>query len=357
MHVFARLALAIALMFSHAASAMDRKIIVIAHRGASADRPEHTLAAYRLAIAQGADYIEPDLVPTKDGHLVARHENEIGSTTNVADLPIFAARKTTKTIDGETITGWFTEDFTLAELKTLRARERLPQLRPANMQYDGQEPIPTLDEVLALAKQHAVGVYPETKHPSYFRSIGLPLEERLLEALKIHGHTGRESPVFIQSFETGNLQALRSRTRIRLIQLAAGAGAPADSPQTPYASMLAPAGLQAIAAYADGIGVEKATIFPRTADSQLGTPTTLVADAHKAGLAVHVWTFRPENAFLPAEFRSSADPVVRGDPEGEIRRFLATGIDGLFSDSVPAARAALGQAGATSAPAREPAPR
>jgi glycerophosphoryl diester phosphodiesterase len=328
--------------------------LLIAHRGASADRPEHTLAAYRLAIEQGADYIEPDLVPTKDGHLVARHENEIGGTTDVADRPEYAARKTTKTIDGEIVTGWFTEDFTLAELKSLRARERLPQLRPANAKFNGQETIPTFDEVLALAREKKVGVYPETKHPSYFRNLGLPLEARLLEALARFGHKDERAPVFIQSFEVGNLKALSRQTKIRLVQLAAAAGAPADSPETPYASMLAPPGLKAISGYADGIGVEKAVIFPRSADGRLASPTTLVADAHKAGLLVHVWTLRPENFFLPADYRIGNEPIARGDAKGEIRRFLDIGVDGLFSDSVPDARAAID---AMPKPARAPAPR
>jgi len=357
MRKFASVSIAIALMIGHPAAAMSQAPLVIAHRGASADRPEHTLAAYRLAIEQGADFIEPDLVPTKDGHLVARHENEISGTTNVADIVAFAARKATKTIDGESVTGWFTEDFTLAELKTLKVRERLPQLRPANSKFDGQEAIPTFDEVLALAQKAGVGVYPETKHPGYFRSIGLPLEDALLEALQRYGLTEAASPVFIQSFETANLKMLRKKTRVRLIQLAAGAGAPADSPETAYASMLTPAGLKTIATYADGVGVEKATIIPRAADGRLGAVTTLVSDAHKAGLKVHVWTFRPENFFLPVEFRQADTPVARGDAQGEIRRFLETGIDGLFSDSVPDAHAAVQTLPASPSHPTEPAPR
>jgi glycerophosphoryl diester phosphodiesterase len=192
--------------------------IIIAHRGASAERPEHTLAAYARAIEQGADFIEPDLVPTKDHQLVARHENEISGTTDVASRPEFAARKTTKTIDGETITGWFTEDFTLAELKTLRARERLPELRPGNTAFDGQQEIPTLAEIIALAKAESartgrtIGIYPETKHPSYFRSLGLALEPVLLAELTRAGWTTREAPVFIQSFEVDNLKALKALT-------------------------------------------------------------------------------------------------------------------------------------------------
>ncbi|WP_448581098.1 glycerophosphodiester phosphodiesterase [Thermaurantiacus sp.] len=315
--------------------------LVIAHRGASAERPEHTLAAYRLAIEQGADFIEPDLVMTKDGVLVARHENEISETTDVADRPEFAARKATKVIDGKPVTGWFTEDFTLAELKTLRARERLPQLRPANQAFDGTETIPTFDEVVALAKAapRAVGVYPETKHPSYFRSLGLPMEDALLAVLKRHGFSAAR--VFIQSFEVGNLQALREKTRLPLVQLIASAGGPADRPGTTYADMLTDSGLRTISTYADAIGVEKPLVVPRGADGRLQAPTNLAARARKAGLRLHVWTFRPENFFLPEGLKGAGQPAARGDLAGEIRVFLAAGIDGLFTDSVPPAREAL----------------
>jgi glycerophosphoryl diester phosphodiesterase len=322
--------------------------IVIAHRGASADRPEHTLAAYALAIEQGADFIEPDLVSTRDHQLVARHENEISGTTDVAAHPEFASRKTTKTIDGENMTGWFTEDFTLAELKTLRARERLPQLRAANAAFDGQESIPTLDEIIALAKAatartgRTIGIYPETKHPSYFRERGLPLEPVLLKALAAAGWTSAESPVFIQSFEAGNLQALRAETRVRLIQLI-GDGRSADG--VSYDAMVTPAGLKAIVAYATGIGPARDRIIPRDAAGALGKPTSLVADAHQAGLQVHPWTFRPENYFLAAPFRVPGNPTVRGDAAGEIRLYLETGIDGVFSDLPAAAVAALAPAG------------
>lgn len=326
---------------------MCAKPILIAHRGASADRPEHSLMAYRLAIAQGADFIEPDLVPTKDGVLVARHENEISGTTDVAARPEFAARKATKVIDGEAVTGWFTEDFTLAELKTLRVRERLPQLRPANRAFDGEEAIPTLGEILALVKEaeattgRRIGIYPETKHPSYFRGIGLPLEERLLKDLADAGYGAASDPVFIQSFEVGNLEDLRKRTRLRLIQLMAKDGGPVDRPGLRYADMASPAGLSALARHVDGIGVEKAMVIGRTTADELGAPTPLVADAHAAGLAVHVWTFRPENYFLPKDMQSSADPVSRGEAVAEIGRFLEAGIDGLFSDSVRDGAAAI----------------
>lgn len=317
--------------------------IIIAHRGASADRPEHTLMAYRLAIAQGADYIEPDLVITKDGVLVARHENEISETTDVADHPDFAARRTTKMIDGQSVTGWFTEDFTLAELKRLKARERLPQLRPANMAYNDQESIPTLDEIVTMVKAEEaragrrIGIYPETKHPGYFRALGLPLEEPLLKLLATHGYSRASDPVFIQSFEVGNLMALRSQTGLRLIQLVMPLGHPADRPDLPYSAMLTDAGLAAIARYADGIGAEKSLVIPRDAKGNLAAPTDLVARAGKAGLAVHLWTFRPENYFLPESMRKPGSPIIRGDAEAEIRAYIATGISGYFTDSVSSA--------------------
>jgi len=314
------------------ASALASGPIVIAHRGASGERPEHTIAAYELAIEQGADFIEPDLVLTKDGVLVARHENEISGTTDVATRPEFASRKATKMIDGQSVTGWFTEDFTLAELKTLRARERLPQLRPANTAYDGQYAIPTLDEIIALAKARKVGIYPETKHPSYFASIGLPHEARLLATLKAAGWTTRTSPVFIQSFEVGNLQSLSRKTKVRLVQLVDAEGGPADRQGVTYASMLTPAGLKAIAAYAQGIGPNKALVIARKPDGRSGAPTGLVAAAHAVKLAVHPWTMRAENVFLPAELRNGDDPKTRGDLSAEIRSFFAAGIDGVFSD-------------------------
>lgn len=311
--------------------------IIIAHRGASGERPEHTIAGYRLAIELGADYIEPDLVLTKDGVLVARHENEISETTDVAAHPEFAARKATKAIDGQKMTGWFTEDFTLAELKTLRARERLPKLR--STEYDGQFEIPTFEEILTLlaevnkGRKKPVGVYPETKHPSYFVSIGLPHEAPLLAMLDRFGYRGRSAPVFIQSFEVGNLMDLRAESDLPLIQLMDAEGGPADRPGTSYAAMTSPAGLKMIAAYADGIGPNKAMVIPRGALGRLGDPTTLVRDAHIAGLKVHPWTFRRENYFLPLGDKGGVNPAGHGDLAGEITAYLNTGIDGLFSDN------------------------
>jgi glycerophosphoryl diester phosphodiesterase len=313
---------------------LDGQVIIIAHRGASGERPEHTIGSYTLAIEQGADYIEPDLVLTKDGILVARHENEISETTNVADKAEFADRKTTRTIDGQKMTGWFTEDFTLAELKTLRTKERLPQLRKDNMAYDGQFEIPTFEEILELAKARGVGVYPETKHPSYFASIGLPHETALLALLTKFGHTDKSAPIFIQSFEVENLKALRPKTKLRLIQLMDEKGSPADRPDLTYPQMATAEGLKTVATYADGIGPNKALVIPRTILGNLGEPTTLVTDAHKVGLAVHPWTFRRENYFLPLAQKSGVDPRSIGDIETEMKAFLAAGVDGIFSDNV-----------------------
>lgn len=312
-------------------------VIVIAHRGASGERPEHTLAGYRLAIEQGADYIEPDLVLTKDGVLVARHENEISETTDVADHPEFSGRKATRTIDGREVTGWFTEDFTLAELKTLRARERLPKLR--STAFDGQYDIPTFEEILTLLaavnkdRKTPVGVYPETKHPGYFAAIGLPHEAPLLAILGRFGYKGRTAPVFIQSFEVANLKALRAKSELPLIQLMDGEGGPPDDATATYAAMASPAGLKAIATYADGIGPNKAMVIPRGALGTLGDPTELVRDAHVAGLRVHPWTFRRENYFLPLGDKGGVNPAGHGDLAAEITAYLATGIDGLFSDN------------------------
>lgn len=323
------------------------KPIIIAHRGASGERPEHTIAAYALAIEQGADYIEPDLVLTQDGILVARHENAISETTDVASRAEFADRKTTKTIDGQKVTDWFTEDFNLAELKTLRAKERLPMLRSANTAYDGQFEIPTLGEIIQLAQAKSkatgrvIGIYPETKHPSYFAAIGLAHEEPLLKTLTQYKWNTADSPVFIQSFEVGNLQALSRKTKVKLIQLMDNEGGPADLPGTLYADMATPAGLEAIAEYAEGIGPNKALVIPRTLLGNLGEPTTLVADAHFVGLAVHPWTFRRENFFLPLAQKSGVNPVAAGDLAAEIRAFIATGIDGFFSDNVAEAAEAI----------------
>ncbi len=318
----------------------DSRPLVVGHRGAAGYRPEHTLASYRLAIELGADYIEPDLVSTKDGVLVARHEPEIGGTTNVADHPEFASRKTTKVIDGITFTGWFTEDFTLKELKTLRAKERLPDIRPNNTKYDGKFEIPTFQEVLDLRAQlsrklhRQIGVYPETKHPSYFRSIGLPLEPKLVSTLNRNGLNRRGAPVFVQSFETGNLRQLDHVLKVPLVQLLDEADLhPANDPTTTYGDMATPAGLREIATYADGVGPWKNYIIPRNPDDSSGMPTSFIRDAHRAGLVVHPYTFRRENTFVPLELRSSADPAGIGDLVSEIRQFIRAGVDGFFTDN------------------------
>lgn len=326
--------------------------IVIAHRGASAERPEHTLAAYERAIELGADYIEPDLVSTKDGVLVARHENEISGTTDVADRPEFAARRTTKVIDGREVSGWFTEDFLLSELKQLRARERLPQIRPGNTAFDGQFGIPTLEEIIGLARRkereagRRIGLYIETKHPSYFRNIGLPLEPELLRLLAAHGYAGRDAPVFLQSFEVANLKALRAETDLPLVQLMELQGAPHDrvlaGETVCYTDMATPDGLAEIARYADAVGVQKEMIVPRDAGNDIAAPTALVRDAHAAGLTVHVWTFRSENFFLPRRWQmqeagtgagaGAIRPDGRGQAEAELDLFLGLGVDGVFAD-------------------------
>nr|WP_047169097.1 glycerophosphodiester phosphodiesterase [Sphingomonas sp. Y57] len=328
--------LAFAMAVSIAASAAAAPI-VIAHRGASGERPEHSLAAYARAIEQGADFIEPDLVMTKDGVLVIRHENDITDTTDVAEHPEFAGRRTRKTIDGQAVTGWFTEDFTLAELKTLHARERLPKLRPANRDWRNER-IATFDEALALVRSspRKVGIYPETKHPTYFASIGKPMEKALVDALARAGFTRADDPVFIQSFEVSNLKALRAMTKLRLVQLIEGEAPPYDQVVAgtglTVTEMVSPAGLKAIAGYADAIGPYKLLIEPRDAAGHARPPTTLVRDAHAAGLLIHPWTFRSENAFLSAGDRIGADEAAKGDAAAEYARFLGYGIDGLFSD-------------------------
>lgn len=330
-----------------------KKPIIIGHRGCSGERPEHTLASYARAIDQGADFIEPDLVLTKDGHFIARHENEISGTTDVATRPEFAARKANKTIDGTSIAGWFTEDFTLAEIKTLRAKERLPQLRPANTAFDGQFEIPTFVEVLALAKKGKVGVYPELKHPTYFASQGLAMEARLAEAVKAAGLNSKSAPIFIQCFETAPLKALRGLVNCRQVFLVDSEGAPADLAKAgdarTYADLITPEGLKTVASFADGIGPYKDLILPRDASGNWTSPTSLVKDAHAAGLALHPWTFRAENNFLPTALRrgdaSGSDYLAQhGDMAAEVRKFIALGVDGIFSDFPGLAVAARDQA-------------
>jgi glycerophosphoryl diester phosphodiesterase len=317
--------------------------LVIGHRGASGYRPEHTLGAYELAIAQCADFVEPDLVSTRDGVLVARHENEIGGTTDVAERPEFAGRRTTKVVDGMSITGWFTEDFTLAELRTLRAKERIPDVRPQNTAFDGRYRVPTLQEVIDLAQRsrtcdgRPVGIYPETKHPSYFDGIGLSMEEELVRVLHRNGYRGRRAPVFIQSFEVGNLRQLDRMTSVPIVQLVNCSGQPWDfavsGDTRTYADLVTPTGLRFVDGYADGIGACKDVLIPRDADANLLNPTPVIAEAHRRGLLVHGWTFRRENRFLPAQFRMGAEPNAPGDMVGEVRAFLDAGMDGFFTDN------------------------
>lgn len=290
--------------------AAERRPLVIAHRGASGHRPEHTLEAYALAIAMGADFIEPDLVSTRDGVLIVRHENELGGTTDVAAK--YPSRRATKVIDGDSVTGWFAEDLTVDEVRTLRAKERLSFRSHA---YDGQFAVPTFEEVLVLAdsagrrRGRPVGVYPETKHPTYFRALGLPLEERLLSALQAHGLDRREAPVFIQSFESANLRALRPRTQVRLVQLVFDA------------AHVTPPALREIATYADAIGAHTRLIVAAHADAPA---TSVIRDAHAAGLLVHVWTLRSEAQFLAERYK--------GDPLAEVRELAIFGVDGMFGD-------------------------
>ncbi len=331
-----------------------RQVLVIAHRGASAWLPEHTLAAYARAIEDGADAIEPDLVSTRDGHLVARHENEIGGTTDVATRPEFAARKTRRRIDGETMEGWFTEDFSLAELRMLRARERLPQLR--SIAHDGQFAVPTLEDIIDLAAREAaqrgrvIGIVPELKHPSYFASIGLGIEERLLQALSAHAYT-RSAPVMIQSFEVGSLRILRGqlgsdRANVELVQLLGAAdGQPHDAvvakSDTTYGDMMTPQGLRAIAAYADAIGPHTSSLALQPAGE---TPRSVLVDAaHAAGLKVVPYTFRPENHFLPAAFKDGGSPAARNESGSiaEMSAYIDAGIDGLFTDDPALGRRAV----------------
>ncbi len=333
------------------------KPLVFGHRGCSALRPEHTLASYAKAIADGADFIEPDLVVTKDGVLIVRHENNIAETTDILRHPEFAGRKTTKTIDGQALTGWFTEDFTLAELKTLRAIERLGAVRPESQSYDGQFQILTLEEMIdftaaeAAARGRVIGLVPELKHSTYFAGIGLPLEDRFVATLAAHDYT-RRNPVEVQSFEIANLRYLRRKfgrpANVKLFQLVAeGPIIPADVAKTggalTFDQMVTPDGLREIATYADVLGPPTRAIIPLDATGKLGKARTIVTDAHAAGLLIRPWTFRPENRFLATDYRNDGGENARNE-EGsiaEIRRYIATGIDGFFTDDPALGRRAV----------------
>jgi len=339
---------------AHAADAPMARPLVIAHRGASARMPEHTLAAYRRAIEDGADFIEPDLVMTRDGVLVARHENEIGGTTDVALHPQFADRKRTQRIDGADVTGWFTEDFSLAELKTLRAREPLPALR--GVWYDRQFAVPTLHEVMVLLDDlvresgRPVGLIPEIKHPTHFAGIGLPMEQALVDALATH-EIARRVPVVVQSFEPASLRTLARigagpLPALELLQLIGDprtrpADVEAAGGDTRYRDLLTPDGLRGITQYARWLGPHKSQVGEIGRGGRF-EPTTLVADAHAAGLKVMPYTFRPENPYLPRSLRSgAANARNEAGARAEMRLFLETGIDGLFADDPALARQAV----------------
>ena len=348
---------ALAAAGSASAAESRRKVEVFGHRGACALRPEHTLASYALAIADGADYVEPDLCITRDGVLVVRHEPEIGGTTDVAAHPEFASRRTAKVVDGETMEGWFLTDFTLAELKTLRARERLPQVRPQNTRYDGEFEVPTFGEYLdfvaaeSALRGRPIGMVPEIKHSTWHAAQGLPMEDRFLAALASHPYA-RTAPVEIQSFETANLRALRRRlgrlANVRLMQLTGEPGEkPADTAaagaSTTWAEVTTAQGLKEMATYADVVAPNTRVLIPLDAQGRLGAPAPIIRDAHAAGLLVHTWTLRPENQFQPSDLRSDAGPNAR-NPRGsvaEIRRYIEAGIDGFFTDDPALGRIAV----------------
>jgi glycerophosphoryl diester phosphodiesterase len=338
-----------------------KKPLVIGHRGCSALRPEHTLGSYAKAIAQGADFVEPDLVPTKDGALIARHENNIAETTNIADHPEFADRRTTKVIDGQKITGWFTEDFTLAEIKTLRAIERMGAMRPESRSYDGQFQVLTLEEIAdfvtaeSAARGRKIGLIPEIKHSTYFAGIGLPMEQRFLDRVAA-SHFLSTGPVIVQSFEVANLKWLRPRIgaypNLQLLQLTIPldmrpADVAAAGGTLTFNQMQTPAGLAEMKTYADWVAPILQGIVPfgdaTGKPGPLGKPGTLVRDAHAAGLLVSTWTFRPENRFLPTDLQGPGGDAARHD-EGcveMIRRFVAAGIDSFFTDDPALGRKAV----------------
>jgi len=342
-----------------------QKPLIVAHRGASGYMPEHTIEGYKLAIEQGADFIEPDLVSTKDGILVVRHEPMLSGTTDVSERPEFANRKTTRKVDGIDTTDWFANDFTLAEIKTLKAKQAFAD---RDQSHNGKYAVPTFQEVIDLAKSESartgrtIGIYPETKHPTYHAVLGLAFEDKLLDMLKAAGWTEKTSPVFIQSFETANLKYLRKRTQLRLVQLVDGddvdkdgkvsLAAPFDRPydfavlgdKRTFPDMLTAEGLKEIATYADGVGPWKPYLIgakqtigadgkPRDLngdgaiderDRTLIAPSNVVKDAHAAGLIVYAWTFRSEPKRLASDYK--------GDAAAEYKAYLALGIDGLFSD-------------------------
>lgn len=311
---------------------------IFGHRGAAGYRPEHTSGGYELAAEIGADYLEPDLVATKDGQLVDRHEPDITQTTDVASHPEFAKLKTTKTVDGVTTTGWFTNDFTLAQLETLRAKERIPLIRQHNTLYDGRYRIPTLQDditqVAALSRRlhRRIGIVPEIKHSTFFRSVGLPMEQRVLDVLhRNHLDAAHpRMPVVIQSFEVSNLRWLHRHTRIPLMQLTSATGAPADlvarGDKRTYADITSAAGLKQVAKYATYLGPDKTEIVPLTSSGALGTPTRLVRDAHRVGLHITPYTFRNENNFLPKNYQRGTNPADYGNAIAEYELYFSLGV-------------------------------
>lgn len=328
-----------------AAAAAGGDFLVIAHRGASGERPEHTLAAYERAIDQGADYIEPDLVATKDMQLVARHENELSDTTDVANREEFSDRRRGKTIDGRLVNGWFAEDFTLAELRTLRARERMPGLRPANARFDGLYAIPTLEEIVQLlrAKEaetgRRIGLYPELKHPEFLlQEAGIDMVDLLVAALRKADLDDADDRVFVQVFEVGPLKRLDRLVDTRLVLLIGPEGGPADELAMNWADIMTPSGLAEVASYADAIGPYLGHVL-----SAEGQPTSLIADAHAAGLEVHPWTLRKENAYLPSALQRGTGAVARGDIGTLARMVMAAGADGVFTDDPALVLSALGR--------------
>lgn len=313
--------------------AMAEDMLIIAHRGASAERPEHTLAAYERAIDQGADYIEPDLVVTKDLVLVARHENNLADTTDVASREEFESRRRDKEIDGQRIAGWFAEDFTLEELRTLRAKERIPAIRTANARFNGLYQVPTLEEVVKLVRAkeaetgRRIGLYPELKHPTFFlQTEGIDVVDLLLKELRDLGISA-DDPIYIQSFDPSALGRLNQRSDYRLVQLVKPEGGPPDEPDLRYAEMVTPTGLAEVATFADAVGVAIPLVL--NAD---GSATSLVEDARLAGLDVHAWTLRPENAFLPDALKGQGGDAGRGNSAALLAMLKAAGVAGVFTD-------------------------
>jgi glycerophosphoryl diester phosphodiesterase len=331
----ARVLAALALASPALAAAPADRPIVIAHRGASGERPEHTLASYERAIDEGADFIEPDLVVTKDLELVARHENELSGTTDVAKREEFADRKRTKNIEGQMLTGWFAEDFTLAELRSLRTVERVPAIRPANARFDGLYQVPTFAEIVSLVRAkeaetgRTIGLYPELKHPTLLlEQAGIDSVDLMVRELKRFGLDKATSPVFIQIFEVRPLQRLNQLVDTPLILLISSEGGPYDEPALRWTDLMTPTGLAGVARYADGIGPYLGHVIHPD-----GTPTALIAEAHKAGLKVHPWTLRKENGFLPPELRSPGGPEAEGNWRQLFGAAIASGADGFFTDN------------------------